>query len=223
VHVYSLPSLSPIGLFGEGVLGEGETNLGMLEHSNGERWVLVTDDHVVRAYNSDTYSLELELTPDVEYIEEVLGDAYHQVIYVPDEMGGDSTHGEGILAFHTDGTAYTKDGTNEFGTDAFESDEEGILLYTCPHDGEEDDGRGFIVVADQRSNATDFEVFDRLTWVHLGRFRVEEVSGTDGIGSTQIALPGYPLGLFAAVDADSSVKLVSWETIIQATGLECDP
>lgn len=47
------------------------------------------------------------------------------------------------------------------------------------------------------------------------------MDNTDGIASTQQPLPGFPLGLFAAVHDDRSVQLVGWDVILEATGLAC--
>ena len=83
-----------------------------------------------------------------------------------------------------------------------------------------DTGEGLIIVADQRKPLTDFEVFDRKSWFHLGTFRIQGVSNTDGIASTQQVLPGYPHGIFAAVNNDSSVVGVRWDKIFKGAGLK---
>ena len=95
------------------------------------------------------------------------------------------------------------------------------MVYTHKTD-RKDTGRGLIIVADQRKPATDFEFFDRRSWSHMVTVRIRGVSNTDGIASTQRPLPGYPLGLFAAVNNDSSVMCVGWDKIFKATGLKFD-
>ena len=95
------------------------------------------------------------------------------------------------------------------------------MVYTCGVDGVSDDGRGLIVVSDQRADQTDFEFFDRENWTHLGSVRLAGVSNTDGIGSTQRPLPNDPLGVFAAINNDATTVLVGWDTILDATGLSC--
>jgi hypothetical protein len=52
---------------------------------------------------------------------------------------------------------------------------------------------------------------------------LDGVANTDGIGSTQRALPGFPLGLFAAIDDDTSTVGIGWHRILAATGLGCGP
>ena len=54
-------------------------------------------------------------------------------------------------------------------------------------------------------------------------FEGSEIRGdnTDGIGSTQQSSPGYPTGLFAAIDDDFRTIAVEWSTIFSSTGLSC--
>jgi hypothetical protein len=103
----------------------------------------------------------------------------------------------------------------------FTDDAEGTLIYVCPSHGGADVGCGFVLVADQRSAQTDFEIFDRESWQHLGALRVAGVNYTDGVASTQIALPGFPMGVFASVDWDRAVYGVGWDVVLDATGLAC--
>ncbi len=138
------------------------------------------------------------------------------MIYIPDENDR-----SGIYAYNPDGSPHERNGSHNFGDGVFQSDAEGIILYTCPADGNGDDGRGLIVVADQGDEQTDYEFFDRQTWDHLGTLWLEGVSNTDGIASTQRPLLDYPLGLFAAVDDDTSTVGLGWDKILQATGLSC--
>jgi 3-phytase len=149
-------------------------------------------------------------------LETIVADAYHQALYIPDENGR-----TGVYAFAPNGEPDMRTETNVFGDTVFGADAEGILLYTCPATGGGDDGRGLIVVSDQLPDLTEFEVFDRQTKEHLGAFRLTGVSNTDGIGSTQQAMPMYPLGVFAAVNDDRSVAGIGWDSILEATGISC--
>ncbi len=47
------------------------------------------------------------------------------------------------------------------------------------------------------------------------------MANTDGVASTQQAMPGFPLGLFAAINDDRSVAGIGWDAILGATGLGC--
>ena len=222
MHVFSLPNLTETAIFANnGAVSNGETNNALLKHSNGDHWVYVTDNSNAYAFNTSTLELLHSFSPPVTSMETILADSYHQIIYVPEEQGIQGN--VGIYAFTSEGLPFLKNGTNVFGSQGniFQADEEGITLYTCSGGTGLDNGEGFIIVADQRSGATDFEFFDRKTWGHLGTLIVSGVGNTDGIASTQKPLPGFPSGIFAAVNNDVEVVLVSWENIINATGLVC--
>ena len=222
VSVFSLPGRQSVGSLGQGILGIGENNLDILKSAAGQTEIYVSDDHNVYRFEAISGQLLGSFAPPVSSIETVLADDYYQMILVPEEQGPAGY--PGIYAYHPDGTVFERNGTNRFGNNGeFDADEEGILLYTFPAHGADDDGRGFIVVSDQRSDVTDFECFDRQTWAHLGTFQLQGVSNTDGIASTQRALPGYPLGVFAAINNDTSVVIVGWNEVFAAMGWDLAP
>lgn len=216
VSVFSAPSLQFSGELIAGAVDlESEPNLTLLNQANGERWAYVSANDVVYIYQAETGAAIGQFEP-ARGLETLAADHFYQVIYIPDENDR-----SGIYAYNPDGSPYERNGSHNFGDGIFQSDGEGIILYTCPADGNGDDGRGLIVVADQRDDQTDYEFFDRQTWAHLGTLRLEGVSNTDGIASTQRPLPDYPLGLFAAVDDDTRAVGLGWDKILQATGLSC--
>jgi hypothetical protein len=222
VSVLSIPSLQSVGTFGQGIIGVGENNLAILKHANGQTWIYVSDDHNVHRFNAATWQHLGSFAPSVSSLETLEADDFYQMILVTEEQGPEGN--PGVYAYHPDGTPFERNGTNRFGNNGeFDSDEEGMLRYTFPAHGEADDGTGFIVVADQRSDVTDFEFFDRETWGHLGTFRLQGVSNTDGIASTQRALPGYPLGVFAAIDDDTSAAIIGWDAVFAAIGWDLSP
>jgi hypothetical protein len=217
VSVFSLPSLQPQGTFGSGIIGIGENNIDILKHTNGQTWIYVSEDHRMHRFDAALRTQLGSFAPTVSSIETLLADDYYQMILVPEEQGPGGN--PGVYAYHPDGTPFLKNGTNRFGSSGvFDSDEEGILLYTFPSSGNSDNGAGFIVISDQKFDVTDFEFFDRETWSHLGTLRLQGVSNTDGIASTQQSLPGYPLGLFAAINNDATTAALGWDVIFQATG-----
>ena len=222
VSVFSLPGLQPLDEFGQGIIGVGENNLDILKHTNGQTLIYVSDDHNVHRFVRDTWQHLGSFAPPVTSIETVVADDFYQMILVPEEQG--PLGNPGVYAYHPDGTPFMRNGTNRFGNNGeFDSDEEGILLYTLPTDGKGDNGAGFYVVTDQRSDQTDFEFFDRETWSHLGTLRIEGVSNTDGIASTQLAMPGYPMGLFAAINNDTTTVGLGWDVIFQTIGVSSTP
>lgn len=216
VDVFSLPDLEKERSFGQ-ELADGETNLDIL--SNGKETIYVSDSHSVHAFDIETGEEINTISPPVTSVETVLADDYHQIIYIPEEQGGKGKS-PGLHAYNPDGSKHFKEGQNVFGKDVFQADEEGILLYRCLENGE-DTGEGFIVVSDQRDAMTEFEFFDRKSWRYLGNLMLDGVSNTDGIASTQKSFDGYPEGIFAAVDDDSSVTIVGWDTIFDKTGISC--
>lgn len=214
VSVFAYPGAEYVREFIEGSQNLGsEPSLTLFRHINGETWLLVTANNIVYVYNVETGEFLNEFEP-VTDIETVIADEFFQVIYLPDE----SDH-QGIYAYNSDWTPYLRAGTNNFGSDnIFQSDAEGILLYSYFPDST-DDGSGLIVVSDQRDDQTEFEFFDRQNWEYLGTLKIEGVSNTDGIASTQKELPPYPLGLFVAINDDQTTVGVGWEVILDATGL----
>lgn len=215
VTVLSLPGLSEQSDFGGGVLGVGENNLDILKQTGGQTVICVSDDHIVHLFDATNHAEIGSFQPPVSSIETVLADDFYQMILVPEEQG--PAGNPGVFAYHPDGSPFERGGTNRFGNAGeFEADEEGILLYTFPASGIGDYGTGFVVVSDQKSTQTDFEFFDRLTWAHIGTLRLTGVSNTDGIASTQKPLPGYPLGLFAAINNDTTTALLGWDVIFGA-------
>jgi len=214
VAVFSLPELAFQGELVAGAEDLGsEPNLALLRRPDGARWLYVSADAVVHVRDAGTGAAVGEWSPPTG-LETMVADDRDQVIYVPDENGG-----TGVRAYDALGAPHLRGGTNRLGEGVFDEDAEGILLYRCSADGASDDGSGFLVVSDQRSAQTEFELFDRRTWQHLGAFRLTGVSNTDGIASTQRPLPGWPRGLFAAVDDDTATAVIGWDKIFAATGL----
>ena len=216
VSIFSLPDLTFIEAFITGAVNlQSEPNLTLLEHANGQSWLYTSSETWVYIHNALTGNVIGQFKP-VKGLETMIADNVHQIIYIPDENDR-----SGIYAYQPDGSPHDGNGTNNFGDAVFDDDAEGIILYTCPSDGSQDNGSGFIIVAEQREDRTDFEFFDRQTWAHLATLNIAGVSNTDGIGSTQRSLPDYPLGIFAAIDDDTSVVGVGWDVILNALGLSC--
>ena len=223
VQVFSLPKLKPLYQFGRGIIGKGETNLALLHVNDSQTRVYVTDDHTVYffAVHDNAATLLGHFMPAVSEIETVMADDYSQLIFVPEELGG-AGKAPGIHVFDADGKSYFRNGTNVFGQDQhFQADAEGIALYRCMDSNGVDLGHGWIVVSDQRKSQTEFEFFDRHTWEHIGQLRISAVNNTDGIAVLETALPGYPHGIFSAVDDDRSVAITGWHKILDALSFNC--
>jgi myo-inositol-hexaphosphate 3-phosphohydrolase len=191
---------------------KSEPNLALLKLHNNLKKLYISADDKVYIHNAKTghYLGEFNTIRDVETM---VGDNFYQMLYIPDE--NDRT---GVYAYDSEGSLFKKNGKNRFGREkVFQSDGEGILVYPITIDNR-DTGDGFIVVADQRKHLTDFEFFDRKSWVHLGSLKIKGVSNTDGIASTQRFLPDYPKGLFVVINDDETIVCVGWEKILKAIG-----
>jgi len=85
-----------------------------------------------------------------------------------------------------------------FGQGHFIGEPEGIVLFDCGADS------GYIIVVDQLS-PTEFEIFNRKTYQHIGTFTGADpylTRGTDGATITQRSLPNLPGGAYFAVHSD---------------------
>lgn len=208
ISVFSLPDLTFVKNFNRsGVNYQSEPNLTILKLTNGTKYIYVSMDYPVDIHNEETGDFINTFTPE-EGLETMAADNYYQRIYIPDE-----NNRTGVYVYNPDGSKYTDNGSNNFGRDVFEADAEGIIVYTCPLNNPVDNGKGFIVVSDQRTDKSDFEFFDRATWKHLGTLNITGVSNTDGIASYPYPLPDYPLGVFAAQNNDATVVIVGWDKI----------
>ena len=215
ISVFRLPELRFVVNFNKkGVELKSEPNLTLLDQGNGRKKIYVSADDIVYIHDGITGNY-LGMFAPVKGLETMAADNFYQLLYIPDE--NDRT---GVYVYGPDGSPFKKNGVFRFGEeDTFDKDGEGIIVYTHTKQGK-DTGEGLIIVADQRRPQTDFEVFDRKSWLRLGGFRIKGVSNTDGIASTQRALPDYPLGVFAAVNDDTSVVCVGWDSILRAMGIK---
>jgi 3-phytase len=224
VSVFSLPNLTFQFEFIHGAEDlQNEPNVALLNLTAGGKRVYVSADSITYVHDATTGAAIRSFAP-VAGLETMWGDDHYQTLYIPDEKGG-----TGVYAFDPDGTPVPGppvgggSGNPFGGGGTFESDAEGIALYNCLTATGDDMGAGWIVVADQKATATDFEFFDRRSWAHLGTVQLTEVNNTDGIASTQMATPAYPQGILAAIDDDTSTVGIGWHTIMNATGLSCPP
>jgi phytase-like protein len=216
VAVFSLPTLAFLGELIAGAVNlRSEPNVALLHRPDGASWLYVSADTIAHVRDAQSGAALGSFNPSAG-LETMVADDRDQAIYIPDENGG-----TGVYAYQPLGAPHLRNGTNHFGAGVFDSDAEGIILYRCSENAETDDGTGFLVVADQRADHTEFEFFDRATWEHLGTLVLTGVANTDGVGSTQRTLPGWPRGVFAAIDDDSTTAVIGWHRILSATGLSC--
>lgn len=106
------------------------------------------------------------------------------------------------------------------------SDFEGVTIYDSGN------GKGYIILSSQGNNS--YAVFDRVTNLYKGSFRISDagidgVIDTDGIDVTSVAFgEKYPKGFFIAQDYDNTdgaiklnqnFKIVDWQKIAGKLGL----
>lgn len=222
ICVFSLPSLAHVQTITAPTRFGSEPNLALLTTETGDKRLYASDDDIVYRFDATSGAYLDSFVPPTD-VEAMFADDLTQTLYIPDENGR-----TGIYAYDPDGSILAKLGDSSI----FNSDAEGIFVYSCPASGFGDDGRGFIVVSDQIDDAgvgNDYEFFDRQTWAYLGKLKLTLPDGsyvynTDGIASTQQDSADYVGGLFTAIQNDSAVVGISWQRIVAATGLNCgDP
>ncbi|HSL44141.1 MAG TPA: phytase [Anaerolineales bacterium] len=215
VCAYELPDLNAnasLSFRTAATRGGSEPNLAMLHLPDGQRRIYISYDDRVYFHDAETGDSLGEFEP-MEGLETMYGDDYYQVLYIPDENDR-----SGIYVYNPDGNSA---GSKFADRSIFDSDAEGIWVYKCFASTGTDNGEGLIVVADQKDELTDFELFHRNTKAHLGTIHIDGVNNTDGIAITQQSFPDYPLGLLAVIDDDTSTVGVGWNTILEKTGLSC--
>jgi hypothetical protein len=212
VSVFELPSLKFKYSFIEGKIAlGGEPNICLMRRKNGQELVFITSETKVFLFDAKSLKQVGVIEPGFE-IETVIADEYHDIVYVPE-----AHNKTGVWAYTPEGKSYTKNGKSNFGDNGIvQRDAEGIWIYYGSGQGSADDGSGFIILSDQRKDITDFEFFDRESWEHLGVVRLTGVDTTDGIAVTQKSMRGYPMGVFAAINDDTSTVVIGIDTILKA-------
>ena len=209
VSMWHLPSLSRIGEFGDGILGEPygvgfHWRQDTLDAWITDTYLYIDETHVFKIVPTDS-GLGGVLTathPVGGTLESVLIDDYHDRVFFCDEAN------DYVLIHNLAGAV-----VDTFAQGLFHDDPEGIVLY------ETTDSTGYVIVTDQNASPTEFEVFDRQTLAWMGNF-VGETSGTDGIAITQDSIPGLPKGSFYAIHSDKATHAYKWDDIAAAMGLE---
>ncbi len=212
--VYSLPELElKMQFINKSRDLLSEPNVGLLKRPGKSTLAYVTSDRQISIHEAATGE-QIKLFDSPTDVETVYGDEYYQCLYVPDE--NDRT---GVNVYTPELQPFKQNGTNRFGAGIFQDDAEGIWVYYLAGHGKPDDGRGYIIVSDQKEPLTEFEFFDRQNWKHLGTLKIEGVGNTDGICSSQRPLPGFPMGFFAAIHDDQAMAVVKWESVLAALQL----
>jgi len=212
VCVFNLPSLT-LDMIINSSGNANEPGIGLLKLANNQKRLYISDgggtgggDRVLIL--DATTGSQIGQFSTIQGLEVIAGDSFNQVIYMPVEISS-----IGVNVYDPDGR-----GLGNFG-EVFDSDEEGIALYTCPEDGLSDNGEGLIIVVDQKQlQTTDFGVIDRKTKEYLGLIQISGVTDTDGIASTQQSSAQFPKGILAAINSNSATAGVGWDRIFSSIG-----
>ena len=228
VQVFRLPELDFFGVFGQDQVGKG---YGIAPYHDGTDFFVFITDNIppsgfpgkIKKYRlrPDGSGIGADLlfgvgssggTPPLPNVESVLADLPHDRLHVCGDEGGRQN-----FIFRLDGS-YT--GVS-YGDPQFEFNQEGINLYDTGG------GDGFLLVSDQHTDGTpnEFEVFDRRTIAHIGRFTSPPngaivTENTDGAYLEQRPLAGLPNGAFYAVNDDRNAHAYDWTDIAEAMDLE---
>jgi myo-inositol-hexaphosphate 3-phosphohydrolase len=225
VLVFSLPSLREVARIRHDRLEEPSGVA--VGHSHGQSLAFVTDEDSkdVHVFQLPAGTYLRSFPYNLKKAEGIATDDDLRRVYVSD----DKSDARGTKAFTFEGTEISEFGVDETGTDS-----EGTAVYRCgPRDG-------YIIVSDQRQgwsadSYSEFEVFDRQTFQHLGTFRMQS-DGPDWTGSTDgidvFQGPGMTAsgGIFAACDGcgrygqpQDELDIVGWDQIAKALGLRTCP
>lgn len=237
VQVLGLPSLAPLGTFGDDEL---VYPYGLFVHALGDdRYgVYVTD-----AYENEdgsvppfgeldrrVHAFELTAARDGASVTEIR--AEHRaafgategdgVLHVVESIWGDPENDRLMIAEEEPAggrviKVYTFAGRfadRIVGDGIFVEQPEGIALYAC------NDGSGYWVTTDQLRTFSVFHLFDRRTLRHAGAFRGEVTANTDGIWLHAESFDGFPAGALYAVHDDQAVSAFDFGEVLGTLGLE---
>jgi 3-phytase len=196
INVYSIPDFELVGSFGQDIKQPMGISL-FHRKSDGAIFAYIVkkmgrEDEKVISYRITEKDGRITGTREISFGKELLTnqetvvvDPDREQIYVADENRHE------VKVYDLTGKLVTA-----FGKGFFSAQVEGIALLGCGKGG-------FIVVTDQMGE-TEFEVFDRATFQHLGTIKTA-LKVTDGIALMERPLPDFPNGLFVAhSDPDNS-------------------
>ncbi len=209
VSAFALPEKTFIGSFGSTQLVEPYGIAFYWQGNQLQAWITDNDGSQDKTYVFDVVSTVTGITGNFNFsfvtagtLESLVIDPVSQRALLCDEAAGN------VMVYNLQGNFIQR-----FGVGLFVDDPEGIVIYDTGG------GAGYIIVADQNASPTQFEVFDRQTYQHIGNF-TGPTTGTDGIALTQRALPNLPSGSFYAIDSDRTTHAYSWAAIANAMGLQ---
>lgn len=237
VQAFRLPSLAPLGTFGDSVLRK-PYGIAARSAAPGTLAVYVTDSYetadgqvpplgalgarvrefAVRDAGGDRMGAvrgalvrtfgDTTARGALRIVESIAVDVPNARLLVAEELETDSH----LKVYDLTGRYTGRD----VGRGLFPQQAEGIALYACG------DSAGYWVVADQGERTNTYHVLDRSTFAHHGAFTGARTRLTDGVALTQQAFGPFPAGAFYASHLDGSVSAFGWREIAAALGLRSD-
>ena len=213
VSMFSLPDTSFLGVFGVSDLNQPRGI--SLYWNNGQLQAFVAEtgtqiDEII-VYNISAGGQGLTGTlayrfPTVGFIDNFVIDPFAGRLLISNE---DTT--KNVMVYDLNGNF-----VQFFGGGHFVSIPEGISFFDAGVGG------GFIVVA-EKSNPTQFEVFDRQTYSRIGNF-TGPTSLTNGIVISQASLaPTFANGVLYATDDGRRIQAYDWDDISATMGFNQPP
>lgn len=215
VYVYSVPDFELVGTFAEKLKQPMGISLYHRKSDNAVFAYIVRkfgrdDEKVIRFRIAEqqgrvTGSREINFGKELLTNQEtIVVDPERELLYVADENRHE------VKVYDLDGKP-----VGVFGKGHFSAQVEGIALTGCGKSG-------FIIATDQQGS-TEFEVFDRATFQHLGTIKTS-LKVTDGVALTELKLPDFPRGLFVAhSDPDHSggrhAEFYNLDQLLESIGL----
>ncbi len=215
LYVHSIPDLRQVTVLPVSYGPQGVA----IARENGRTLSFISDKSMdIRVYELPGLQLVRQMPTALAPQEAVAVDEFHRRVFVTRDEGADGV----VHALSTTGTFLA-----EFGLREIETDGEGIAIYRCGT-------QGWILVSDQQLKLprTEYEIFDRITFAHIGAFTLATANGdvttdSDGIDLFQTPTSRFPTGVFAACDkctgTANEVDLVSWDRIASTFGLAVCP
>ncbi|WAC63152.1 phytase [Pseudoxanthomonas sp. SL93] len=234
VQAFRLPDFTPLGTFGDDVLG-APYGLWLQETGPGQLDVFVTDsfmadfrtgklppmaelDRRVKRFRVQLDAagrLQAELAGTfgdtdeagaLRMVESIAGDPTHRRLLIAEE---DRRVGSTLRDYGLDG------GYRGYSLPVFDADAEGIALWACNADD------GYWVAVDQLT-PTRFRVFDRETLAPRGVFSGRVTANTDGETLYAMPTPRFPAGALFALHNDVSLAAFDLRDIANALDLRED-
>ncbi|MGZ8490624.1 MAG: phytase [Gemmatirosa sp.] len=235
VQAFRLPSLAPLGVFGDSVLRK-PYGIAARALRPSEYAVYVTDNyetadggvpplaqlgarvHEFRVRDGGPAGTAGAV--QATHVRSFGDTTARGALRIVESIAVDPTHGRLLIAeeLETDSHLKVYDLAGRYtgrdvGRGRYPQQAEGIALYACG------DSAGYWVTADQGERTNTFHVYDRITLDHLGAFTGARTRLTDGVAVTSAAVGRFGSGALYASHLDGGVSAFDWAEVARDLGL----